>query len=235
MEHQHIDDRVSILITSESLSLSNQYLSMIIWCNTSPPSVLSSSSPHDGVVGSYGSISTFIGITRKDTKPLPPATTDDSTASSNRTKSTSYLTYETYPAMALQQLADICAEIFDGRSNADASQQAPSSSAKPFHSGVGRIAITHTLTKVPLGDPSCYIIVSSEHRDDGLNATRYVIEELKKRVAIWKKEVYLEDGVEKEEEEVVGNEDGVWKKNKEWIVGGGPKPHPPRSACVEPP
>lgn len=53
-----------------------------------------------------------------------------------------------------------------------------------------RIAVQHRTGKLGVGDVSVAIAVGSVHRDEGYQASRYVIEELKKRVPIWKKEHY---------------------------------------------
>lgn len=56
-----------------------------------------------------------------------------------------------------------------------------------------RIAVHHRTGRLGVGHVSVGIAVGSPHRDEGYRASRYVIEELKKRVPIWKKEHY-EDG-----------------------------------------
>ncbi len=54
------------------------------------------------------------------------------------------------------------------------------------------IAIEHRLGELSLGDVSVAIAVSHPHRTPALDACRYVIEELKKRVPIWKREHYAD-------------------------------------------
>jgi molybdopterin synthase catalytic subunit len=53
-----------------------------------------------------------------------------------------------------------------------------------------RMAITHRLGPVQIGEASVIIAVSSAHRDAGFAACRFAIEEIKKTVPIWKKEVF---------------------------------------------
>jgi molybdopterin synthase catalytic subunit len=53
-----------------------------------------------------------------------------------------------------------------------------------------RIAITHRLGPVQIGEASVIIAVSSAHRDAAFAACRFAIEEIKKAVPIWKKEVF---------------------------------------------
>jgi molybdopterin synthase catalytic subunit len=59
--------------------------------------------------------------------------------------------------------------------------------------GVNAIVVEHRTGRLALGDVSIAIVVANEHRAPALDCTRYVIEEIKKRVPIWKMEHY-EDG-----------------------------------------
>lgn len=54
------------------------------------------------------------------------------------------------------------------------------------------IAIEHRLGELSLGDISVAIAVSHARRAPALDTCRYVIEELKKRVPIWKREHYAD-------------------------------------------
>lgn len=56
--------------------------------------------------------------------------------------------------------------------------------------GVARLVIEHRLGVLGLGDISVAIVGAHAHRAPALDANRYVIEELKKRVPIWKLEQY---------------------------------------------
>ena len=55
------------------------------------------------------------------------------------------------------------------------------------------VALQHRLGRIPTGEASVAVVVSTPHRAEAFEACRYVVEELKKRVPIWKKEV-LEGG-----------------------------------------
>ncbi|KAK4519316.1 uncharacterized protein ATC70_009551 [Mucor velutinosus] len=57
------------------------------------------------------------------------------------------------------------------------------------------IAIYHRTGIVPVGKVSVVVATSSKHRADSMDAARYLIDELKFRCPIWKKEVY-QDGSE---------------------------------------
>ena len=48
----------------------------------------------------------------------------------------------------------------------------------------------HREGKLNVGDIAVWIGVITEHRDDGFKACRYIIDEVKKRLPIWKKEYY---------------------------------------------
>jgi molybdopterin synthase catalytic subunit len=53
---------------------------------------------------------------------------------------------------------------------------------------MARIALRHRLGYVPAGEASIAIAVAAPHRAEAYDASRYVIEETKKRVPVWKKE-----------------------------------------------
>ena len=56
--------------------------------------------------------------------------------------------------------------------------------------GVSRLVVEHRLGELGLGDVSVAVVVAHPHRAPSLDATRYVIEQLKRRVPIWKLELY---------------------------------------------
>ena len=81
---------------------------------------------------------------------------------------TVHLEYEAYVPMALSQMANIGSEI---------SERWP---------GV-RCAISHRIGQVDVAEISVIIAVSSPHRSDCYDASRYAIERLKQTVPIWKR------------------------------------------------
>ena len=93
------------------------------------------------------------------------------TRNNNEGRKVIALDYEAYPEMAEKELARI---------GDDARKQWP----------ICRMAITHRLGPVQIGEASVIIVVSSAHRDAAFAASRFAIEEIKKTVPIWKKEVY---------------------------------------------
>jgi len=56
--------------------------------------------------------------------------------------------------------------------------------------GLDRVAITHRVGRLDLGEASVVIAVASPHRAEAFEACRHAIETLKKTVPIWKKEVW---------------------------------------------
>ena len=80
------------------------------------------------------------------------------------------LEYEAYPEMATRQLQEMAEH---------ASQKWPGA----------RIAMEHRLGSVPLCEPSVVIAVGTPHRAEAFACCRFLIEELKYRVPIWKKEI----------------------------------------------
>jgi molybdopterin synthase catalytic subunit len=58
-----------------------------------------------------------------------------------------------------------------------------------------RIALRHRIGALAIGEVAVAIAVAGGHRDEAFAACRYLIEELKRRVPIWKRETYA-DGSE---------------------------------------
>jgi molybdopterin synthase catalytic subunit len=85
-----------------------------------------------------------------------------------------HLEYDAYEAMAMKKLEEIGARA-----------------RREF--GIRNIGIIHRLGRLQLTECSVAIIVTSAHRDAAFAACRFAIDEIKKTVPIWKKEVY-EDG-----------------------------------------
>lgn len=58
-----------------------------------------------------------------------------------------------------------------------------------------RVAVAHRLGRLAVGDAAVAVAAAGSHRDEAFTACRHVIEELKRRVPIWKRERYA-DGTE---------------------------------------
>lgn len=52
-----------------------------------------------------------------------------------------------------------------------------------------RVMLQHRLGEIPAGEASIAIAAAAPHRDEAFAACRFVIEEVKKRLPIWKKEL----------------------------------------------
>jgi molybdopterin synthase catalytic subunit len=57
------------------------------------------------------------------------------------------------------------------------------------------VALQHRIGRLVIGDTAVAIAAASAHRDEAFLACRYVIEEVKRRVPIWKKEYYADGSV----------------------------------------
>ena len=59
-----------------------------------------------------------------------------------------------------------------------------------------RVMLQHRLGLIPAGEASIAIAAAAPHREEAFTACRYVIEQVKKRLPIWKKEMFA-NGTEK--------------------------------------
>jgi len=57
--------------------------------------------------------------------------------------------------------------------------------------GVLRASCVHRVGSLAIGDVAVWVGVSSVHRDEAFKACRYIIDEVKHRLPIWKKEYYV--------------------------------------------
>ena len=90
----------------------------------------------------------------------------------NKGKDVLYLDFETYKPMALKEMETIAKECQDQYQ-------------------IHNIAIHHREGKVNILSKAVVIAVSSVHREEGFQACKYAIDNLKSRVPIWKKEFLL--------------------------------------------
>lgn len=58
---------------------------------------------------------------------------------------------------------------------------------------LGKIAAFHRAGTLQVGEVSIILVVSAPHREEAFAACRYLIEQIKLRLPVWKKELY-EDG-----------------------------------------
>ena len=57
--------------------------------------------------------------------------------------------------------------------------------------GVERALCVHRVGDLALGEVAVWVGVASPHRDEAFRACRYIIDEVKHRVPVWKKEHYV--------------------------------------------
>jgi molybdopterin synthase catalytic subunit len=81
--------------------------------------------------------------------------------------------YSAYDDMALAEIKQMLAE---------AEQRWPDA----------RVTLQHRLGLIPVGEASIAIAAAAPHREAAFAACRYVIEEVKKRLPIWKKELRVD-------------------------------------------
>jgi MoaE-MoaD fusion protein len=93
-----------------------------------------------------------------------------------RGRQTLHLDYEAYEEMALKQMQELAAEA-----------------RKRF--GVRHVSIVHRLGRLVVGETSVLIVVASAHRAQAYEASRWLIDTLKKTVPIWKKETFVDGAV----------------------------------------
>lgn len=81
--------------------------------------------------------------------------------------------YACYGAMATRELASICAEAAERFATVD-------------------IVAEHRIGHLSVGDTSVAIVVGHARRATAYEASRYVIEQIKRRLPIWKREEYID-------------------------------------------
>jgi MoaE-MoaD fusion protein len=81
------------------------------------------------------------------------------------------LEYEAYSGMAEKVMAEIAEDVKE-------------------RYDLCNVAVAHRVGRCEVGEVSVTIAVSAPHRQDALSACRDVIDELKERVPLWKKELY---------------------------------------------
>jgi molybdopterin synthase catalytic subunit len=91
-----------------------------------------------------------------------------------RGRKTLFLDYEAYEEMALRQMEGLASEA-----------------RKQF--SIRDVTLVHRLGRLQIGETSVLIVVASAHRAAAFEACRWLIDTLKRKVPIWKKE-YFEDG-----------------------------------------
>ncbi|KAK0245538.1 molybdenum cofactor synthesis 2 [Armillaria nabsnona] len=126
-----------------------------------------------------GATAVFIGTTRNSFKG----------------RTVTRLEYQAYSKLAIKTMASI---IQATRQSLTRSEHQPGS-----QSSLIRCAVHHRIGVVPVGEPSIVIAVSSPHRKEAFVACERILEEVKQKAQIWKREYY--EGMDDSEAE--------WKAN----------------------
>ncbi len=90
---------------------------------------------------------------------------------------TEYLFYEAYEQLALAKMAELERSAY---------------SRWP----VRAIVMVHRIGRVNVAEPSVAVLVSSPHRTEAFEAAKWLIDELKHQVPIWKQEHYVQNGTQ---------------------------------------
>jgi molybdopterin synthase catalytic subunit len=98
----------------------------------------------------------------------------------NKGRDVAYLEYDAYPEMAEKLMADLGQQAID-------------------EFGLRKVALYHRIGRLEIGETSLLIAISSGHRAEAFSAGKWLVDEVKKRVPVWKKE--------------------VWSDGEEWIEG----------------
>ncbi len=91
----------------------------------------------------------------------------------SRGKQVRALVYEAYGSMAQKQIEQLAEE---------AARRWP----------ISKVAVVHRTGTLQVGEVSVVIAVAAPHRGEGFDACEWLIDELKRTVPIWKKEIYTE-------------------------------------------
>lgn len=91
----------------------------------------------------------------------------------NEGRPVSHLEYRAYAAMAEREMLRIAEEA-------------------RVRFGVGGVHVVHRVGRLAIGEASVGVAVASPHRAEAYEASRYVIEQLKRRVPVWKREGYTD-------------------------------------------
>ncbi|KAI0756911.1 molybdenum cofactor synthesis 2 [Daedaleopsis nitida] len=130
-----------------------------------------------------GATAVFIGTTRNSFKG----------------KVVTRLDYQAYSKLAVKTMGDIVRDAH----NAYTRSEHRTAHSDPPPQPLIRSAVHHRLGTVPVGEPSIVIAVSSPHRKEALMACERILEDVKLKAQIWKREFY--EGERDEEAE--------WKAN----------------------
>ncbi|KAF8202884.1 Molybdopterin biosynthesis MoaE, partial [Pholiota molesta] len=126
--------------------------------------------------GRAGATAVFIGTTRNSFKG----------------KAVTRLEYQAYSSLAIKTMSTIAHNAIKATSRSE-HHPPPQTQAESQTNNVQAIikcAVHHRLGTVPIGEPSIVIAVSSPHRKEAFVACEEILEEVKRKAQIWKREYY---------------------------------------------
>ncbi len=89
----------------------------------------------------------------------------------NLGRNVDHLVYEAYPSMAEKVMREIAGEA-------------------KTRFGLEDCAVLHRTGRLAIGETSLLVAISSGHRAESFHAGHWMVDEIKKRVPVWKKEVW---------------------------------------------
>lgn len=104
-------------------------------------------------------------------------------------KLVSHLSYEAYPRLALQTLSKLASDV------------------KARHN-LTKVIIVHRLGEVPIAEESIVVGVSSGHRGECWQGAEELLERVKERAEIWKREWFMPT------EDAISTKQSTWKANQ---------------------
>ena len=120
-----------------------------------------------------GAIATFSGVVRDNSEG----------------REVDHLEYEAYVPMAVKTMKGICQDLLLHGGPKAKANLAGKAEISNRHK-ISKIFMSHRVGLLKIGEPAVVIAVSAPHRADAICASRIAIDELKKQVPIFKKEVF---------------------------------------------
>jgi molybdopterin synthase catalytic subunit len=123
-----------------------------------------------------GAVATFSGVVRDNSEG----------------RAVDHLEYEAYVPMAVKTMKGICQDLLDGNVDdaSTTSKKEEEGKKKKKKHLISKIFMAHRVGSLKIGEAAVIIAVSAPHRADAISASRMAIDELKKQVPIFKKEVF---------------------------------------------
>lgn len=116
----------------------------------------------EGAAPECGAIAAFVGTVRKS-----------AAVPQNDSKEVVGLEYEAHPTLAPARIEEVAADAAE-------------------RWDLSKVIALHRTGHCLLGEPTVVVVTSAPHREDALEACRWLIDTIKAGVPIWKKEIYAD-------------------------------------------